>query len=360
MSFRQLSSKEEHDVCMSNSLKQFKLDSLRFDRLILVEDYERSTNEEENKVGIENNKMENNENSNNEDNELEIKTNIQRMRSCKPNDSEATLPAFRPDLMLDTSCNDASAYDCDPSEGCVIDKSISREDFKSKHSYITAWAECQSETCLNHDSPDSVSSNNGEGMDLDAGSVVEKLSEDCSERTSILADESQLPSRDVNVSSQLGHRQPTQIHCKTQSTEIELLSKNVYKDCLKSVISDHVKQQIQSSHNTISKGLVRTKEESGSNLGSDLKCYDKMSLHSVVSKVDSNDNGRVTPGCNEKLNGKACRISNEILSDRECHNISDEAMVRQSLKITLIHKGCGIWAVKTSKNESDRKASMII
>ena len=351
MSFCQLSSKEEYDVCMSNSLKQFKLASLRFDRLILLEDYERSTSEEENKVDIENKKMENNENSNNEDNELEIKTNIQRMRSCKSNDSEATLPATRPNLMIDTSCKDTSAYDCDPSEGCVIGKSISREDFKSKHSYITAWAECQSETCLNHDSADSVSSNNSEDMDLDAISVVGKLSDDCSETNSLLAAEIQLSNLNAKMIAE---------STETPSKEIAPMSNNVYADCLKSVISDHVKQPTQPIHNKIYQGLIRTQEESGSNLSSDFKCYDeKMSLHSVINTIDSNDNGRVTQGCNEKLNGEACRISNEILSDRESHNISDEAEVRQCLKITLIHKGCGIWAVKTSnkrkrsKSESD-------
>ena len=340
MSFCQLSSKEEYDVCMSNSLRQFKLESLRFDKLILVEDYERSTNEEENKVDIENKKMENNQNSNDEDNELEIKTNIQRMRSCNSNDSKATLPAFRPNIVIDTSCNNASAYDCDPSEGCVIGKSISREDFKSKHSYITAWAECQSETCLNRDSADSASSNNGEDMDLNAISVVRKLSDDCSETNSHLAAEIQLSNLNAKVTAE---------STETPSKEIAPLSNNVYADCLKSVISDHVKQPPQPIHNTINNGLIRTQEESESNLSSDLKCYDKMSLQSVLITVDSKEIARVTQGCNEKLNGEACQISNEILSDRESHNISDEAEVRQCLKITLIHKGCGIWAVKTSK-----------
>ena len=338
MSFCQLNSKEEYDVCISNCLKQFKLESLRFDKLILVEEYERSTSEEENKVDIKNNKMENNENSNNEDNELEMKTNVQRMRSCKSNDSEATLPAFRPNIMIDTSCNNASPYDCDPSECCVIGKSISREDFKSKHSYITAWAECQYETCLNRDCADSASSNNGEDMDLDAGLVVEKLSDDGSERNSVLAAEIQLSTLTSKLTAE---------STETPSKEIAPLSSNVYADCLKSVISDHVKQPTQPIHNTINRGLIRTQEESGSNLSSDLKCYDKMSMQSVINTVDSNEIARNTQGSNEKLNGEACQISNEILSDRESHNISDEAMVRQSLKITLIHKGCGIWAVKT-------------
>ena len=349
MSFCHLSSKEEYNVCVSNKLKQFKLESLRFDKLILVEDYEYSTNEEENKVDIENEKLEN-ENSNSEDNKFEVETNFQRMRSCKPNDSESILPASRPDPMIDTSCNDASAYESDPSEGCVIGKSISREDFKSKHSYITAWAECQSETCLNRDSADSVSSNNGEDMDLDAGLVAEKLSDDGSERNSVLADEIQLSTLIAKLTAE---------STETPSKEIAPLSSNAYADCLKSVISDHVKQPTPPIHNTINKGLIRTQEESGSNLSSDLKCYDKMSMQSVINTVDSNEIARVTQGSNEKLNGEACQISNEMLSDRESHNISDEAMVRQSLKITLIHKGCGIWAVKTinkrkrSQSESD-------
>ena len=356
MSFCQLSSKEEYDVCMSNNLKQFKLDdSLRFDKLILAGDYERSTSEEENKVDIENKKMEKNENSNNEDNELEMKTNIQRMRSCKSNDSEVTLPAIRPNLVIDTSCNNASAYDCDPSEGCIIGKSISREDFKSKNSYIRAWAECQSETCLNRDSANSASSNNGEDMDLGTISVVEEFCHDFRERNSLLDVESQLHSHDIKVNSQLGHPQPTHIHCETQSTDIELLCNNVYKDCLKSVISDHVKQPTQPIYNKINKGLIRTQEERESNLSSDLKCYDKMRSQSVINKEDSNEIARVTQGCNEKLNGEACRISNEILSDRKSHNISDEANVRQCLKITLIHKGCGIWAVKRSKKRKQSK-----
>ena len=340
MSFCQLNSKEEYDVCISNCLKQFKLESLRFDKLILVEEYERSTSEEENKVDIKNNKMENNENSNNEDNELEMKTNVQKMRCCKSNDSEATLPAFRPNIVIDISCNNASAYDCDPSECCVIGKSISREDFKSKHSYITALAECQSETCLNRDCADSASSNNGEDMYLDAGLVVEKLSDDGSERNSVLAAEIQLSTLTAKLTAE---------STETPSKEIAPFSSNVYADCLKSVISDHVKQPAQSIYNKVYKGLIRTQEESGSNLSSDLKCYDKMSLQSVINTVDSNEIARNTQGSNQKLNGEACKISNEILSDRESHNISDEAMVRQSLKITLIHKGCGIWAVKTSK-----------
>ena len=347
MSFSQLSSKEEYDVCMSHSLKQLRIDdSLRFDKLILAADYERST-KEENEVDIENKKLENNKNSNNADNEFEMKTNIQRMRSCKSNDSEVTLPAIRPNLVIDTSCNNASAYDCDPSEGCIIGKSISREDFKSKHSYITAWAECQSETCLNRDSANSASSNNGEDMDLD------------SKRNSLLDAESQLLSPDIKVNSQLGHPQQTQVHCETQSTESELLSDNVYKHCLKSVRSDHIKQPTQPIHNTRNKGLMRTQKESESNLSSDLKCYDKMRSQSVTNKEDSNEIARVTQGCNEKFHGEACRISNEILFDRESHNKSDEASVRQCLKITLIHKGCGIWAVKTlnkrkqSESESD-------
>ena len=350
MSFCQLNSKEEYDVCISNSLKQFKLDSLRFDKLTLVEEYERSTSEEENKVDIKNNKMENNENSNNEDNELDMKTNIQRMRSCKSNDSEATLPAFRPNIVIDNSCNNASAYDCDPSECCVIGKSISREDFKSKHSYITAWAECQSETCLNRDCADSASSNNGEDMDLDAVSVVEKLSDDGSERNSVLVAEIQLSTLTAKLTAE---------STETLSKEIAPLSSKVYADCLKSVISDHVKQPTQPIHNTVNRGIIRTQEESGSNLSSDLKCYDKMSLQSVINTVDSNEIARNTQGSNQKLNGEACKISNEILSDRESQNISDESMVRQSLKITLIHKGCGIWAVKTinkrkrSESESD-------
>ena len=356
MSLCQLSSKEEYDVCMSNSLKQFKLGSLRFDKLILAGDYERSTSEGENKVDIENKKMENNENSNNEDNELEMKTNIQRMRSCKSNDSEVTLPAIRPNLVIDTSCNNASAYDCDPSEGCIIGKSISREDFKSKHSYITAWAECQSETCLNRDSPDSDASNNGDDMDLDAISVVEKFSHDCSERNSLLDVESELPSRDIKVNSQLGHPQPTQIHCETKGTETEQLSSNIYTDSLTSVISDHVKQPTQPIHNTINTGLIRTKEESESHLNSELKCYDKVSSKSFINTVDSNGIVRVTHGCNEKGKGEACQISNEIVPERESHNISDEANVRQCLKITLIRKGCGIWAVKTL-NERKRSES---
>ena len=227
MSFCQLSSKEEYDVCMSHSLKQFKLDSLRFDKLILAGDHERSTSEEENKVEIENKKMGKKEDTNNEDNDLEIKSNVQRMRSCKSNDPETILTAIRPDLMIDTSCNDTSAYDCDPSEGCVIGKSISREDFKSKHSYITAWVECQSETCLNRDSADIVSSNNGEDMDLDAISVEENSSDDCSKAKSLAATESQSPSRNAKVTADLGHSQPTQIQCQTQSTEIEPLSTNV-------------------------------------------------------------------------------------------------------------------------------------
>ena len=341
MSFCRLNSKEEYDVCISNCLKQFKLESLRFDKLILVEEYQRSTSEEENKVDIKNNKMENNENLNNEDNELEMKTNVQRMRSCKSNDSEATLPAFRPNIVIDTSCNNASAYDCDPRECCVIGKSISREDFKSKHSYITAWAECQSETCLNRDSADSVNSNNGEDTNLDAISVVEKFSDDCSERNSLLAAEIHLSTLNAKVTAE---------GKETPSKEIAPLSNNVYADCVKSVISDHVKQSAQPIHNTINKGLIRTQEESESNISSDLKRYDKMSLQSVLNTVDSNGIGRVTQSCSEKLNGEACRTSNEILSDRESHNIFDEAKVRQCLKITLIHKGCGIWAVKTTNN----------
>ena len=418
MSFCQLSSTEEFNVCMTYSLGEFRLDQLRFDKLSLAGDFERSTNEEcerfENKK--ETLKRKHEEDTKIEDNQLEIRSNAKRIRSCESENLKDISAAIRPKIVLD---NDTFPYDYDPSEGCVIGKSISREDFTSKHKYITAWAECQSETCLNRNSANSASSLSGEDMDLDEISVEAKFSDDLSERN-FVSTESHFSSRDLKASADFSHLMSPQNCSGKISVEVEPSSNLVYSDCHKSGLNDHVKQPSQPMNSEIDQSSMQNQNEINNNFDSELKCHDRVSSQ---SHIDYNDMAQVTQGCNDEPTTEACRASNKTLPEREsnklsceldlnkgpesakqesksnlilelkccdkmsskpddiidskpiakvtqgCNDetsneilsernniISGEAEPRPCLKITLVHKGGGIWAVKTS-NKRKRSES---
>ena len=315
MSLCQLSSIEEFNVCMTYSLGEFKLDKLRFDQLSLAGDCERSSGEGDDKSDIKNKtlKRKHEEVTKMEENELEIISDVKRKRLCESENEKGMSAAIKPKIILDSSSSDTFPYDYDPSEGCIIGKSISREDFTSKHKYITAWAECQSETCLNRNPANSASSISGEDMDLEEISVEEKFSDNLCETKSCIASESQLASHDVEGSADLGNLKVTQLLSEKQSTEVELLSNEVYIDCFDSCVSDHVKQLTQPINDETNKGLERTQNESNGNLTSELKCHDKMS--SDIKVIDSDNKTQVTQSCNDEPPKELCRASNEILPE---------------------------------------------
>ena len=333
MSLCQLSSIEEFNVCMTYSLGEFKLNQLRFDKLSLAGDCQGSTSEEDK---IENKNMtlkrKREENGKNEGNELEIKSNAKRMRSCEPENSNGTPAAIKRKIVLESSCNDTFPYDYDPSEGCIIGKSISREDFMSKHKYITAWAECQSETCLNRNSANSASSFSGEDMDLDEISLQRKFSDDVSETKLCSSPASQLSSHDPNVSADLSHLTSAQNQSAQPSTHLEQPSNQVYTDCLKSHISDRVEQPTQPMNSEINQDFINTQNEHKNKADSELKCCDKMISKTKINRVDMNNVAKVTQGCNKKPKIEAWRALNETLSGIESNKVSSEANSNVPLK----------------------------
>ena len=334
MSFCQLSSREEFKACLTCSLGQLQLDSLRFDNLSLHGDCERSSGEnDENDNENKTLKRKHEEDTKKEDNQLKIKSNAKRMRFCEPENPEGVPAAIRPQIILDSSCSDTFPYDYDPSEGCIIGKSISREDFTSKHKYITAWAECQSETCLNGNPADNASSFSCEDMDLDAMSVDGTSSHDVS-KTNFVAIESQLPSRHIEVSAQLGHLNTIQIHNEKQRNELDWPSDNVYCDCLKSRISDRVEQPTQPMNS----------EECDSNVSLELNCCDKLSSQSDCSTIDYNDMAVATQGCSDEPNKEACRTAGEILAERESNILSGEPNAKQCLKFSRQESNCSLYS----------------
>ena len=335
MSSCQLSSIEEFNVCMTYSLGEFKLDKLRFDQLSLAGDCQGLTSEADGKS--ENKSMtlkrKHEEDGKNEGNEPEVKSNAKRMRSCEPENSNGTPAAIRPKIVSDSSCNDSFPYDYDPSEGCIIGKSISREDFISKHKYITAWAECQSETCLNRNSANSANPFSSEDMDLDEISLEGKLSDDVNEAKSCSATDGQLSSHDLKISADLGHLTAAQNHSAQPSTELEQPSHQVYTDCLKSHISDRVEQLTQPMNSEINQDFINTQNEHKNKVDSELKCYDKMSSKTEINQVDSSNVARVTQGCNKEPKIEAWQALNEILPGTENNKVSGEANSNIPLKI---------------------------
>ena len=322
MSFCQLSSTEEFNVCMTYSLGEFKLDQLRFDKLILAGDCERSTNEEDDRVETKQETLK----RKHEEDKLEIKSNAKRIKSCESENLKDISTAIRPKVILH---NDTFPYDYDPSEGCVIGKSISREDFTSKHKYITAWAECQSETCLNRNSANSASSFSGEDMNLDEISVEGNFSDDLSERN-FVSTESQLSSRDPKVSADLGHLTSPHNCSGKISVDVEPSYNPVYSDCHKSGLNDHVKELTQPMNSEMDQIFKQNQNEINNNSDSELKCYDKVSSK---SHIDYNDMVPVMQGCNDKPDTEACRTSNKTLPQRESNELSFEADLKKGPKI---------------------------
>ena len=334
MSFCQLSSREDFEACMTCNLGQFKLDSLRFDKLSLAGDLECSSGkDDENENESKTLKRKHEEDMKKEDNELEIKSNAKTMRFCEPENLEGVPAAIRPKIILDSSCTDTFPYDYDPSECCIIGKSISREDFVSKHEYITAWAECQSETCLNRNSANSANPFSGEDMDLDALSVDGKSSDDVS-KTKIVTFESQLPPDGMEVSAHLSHLTRIQIHSEKRSNEFDPSSNDVYCDCLKSRISDRIEQPTQPMNS----------EECDSKVSLELHCCDKLSSQSDCSTIDYNNMAIVTQGCNDEPNTEACRAANEVLADRGSNILSGEPNTKQCLKLSRQESECSFYS----------------